>query len=624
MGPRKHFKIRKQVGTSSFFVSVFALMILLCLTTTQCNRPNTPQPIILPNNYYDSTYDYLTDSIFENDWFQLNINDQAYAFQSLVTHASVLLQYENEPEQALYFCDKALNIDINLSVEYNLLLYKTALYLRFASNLLMFTFSNDLNPCIYDLELIVNSGLPPYPPIDTLATPFLNDLKAINHTKRASQELQKELAFVNADYINKNRSRLYIGNRYLAHEAMSYYVINKMPEAGLDFWFGIKNNFSYDNTLLLYQSLCRWMLEDTTCFDNTLFAAHLNRQLSDELLVGLSAYYYHADYDLAIQYYLKLLYQERTPIVLLQLAMSYQLKGEDEADSTQKAINLDLAKRYFQELLEIENQTSQFECAPYAYYYLNQPDKALVSMAFILQKQKDMELFLPPSDSLDFVYYSNYIEAAEIYTLLNKYYQARRFLRKAFTYYCTPTELFITERKPLLSPIHKTVKEIAKKYYSKQDNYSSPIQRDTISCDIPFSKFSTNSTKSLKCTINGIMIDNALFDPGADYVQIPKETTDQMIANGILTSDDFIGQIQLSTFSGKDENYQLISLKSVELGRIKLTNVQAVIAHNDNAPPILGCTVWNNLQIQMPSPNDKRKIHLTYIKESISEPHVIF
>ena len=189
--------------------------------------------------------------------------------------------------------------------------------------------------------------------------------------------------------------------------------------------------------------------------------------------------------------------------------------------------------------------------------------------------------------------------------------KARYHIKKAFQYYNDPLRLAIVLEAPLLVPIQSDVEREVNRYINLR------VSKDTIVCDIPFNKRTQDYTRTVSCKINGKTIDDMLFDPGADKVQLSRDKAKEI---GI-TEDDIIDPTYLvKDANGRKVQVPLVSLKRVEIGDIVLENVQAIINNAPDAQLLLGCTVWNNLKVEMPSPVNKGMIRLTYIKESVEIP----
>ena len=446
----------------------------------------------------------------------------------------------------------------------------------------------------------------------------------------------------------------------IAMNVLIYYYSKGEYAKALDFWFKIKNNFSFDDVLLTYQGLCRFALGDATGTEDFEFAARLNPRnglsyfsmilsnfnegiISSPLFsnsnivldghdtsyysirgLGLDTSYYsiqgwasycQKDYATAKDYYLYLSKLDNSSDNLLMVAICYQKMAEemDDADQIRKDRYNALSETYFCDIIHMEDSTGLYSSTPYAYYYLGDSDNAMRTMEHILQTSFPASI-QTAKDSL--TCYAIHIKAAEIYANVGKLRLAKQHLKKAFEYCHIPLTLFIAQyASPLLAPIKQFVEKEAYRYLTYKTT-ESPIHRDTIVCDIPFNKNGNSNTRTISCIINGVQVDNMLFDPGADYVQLPQAVADSI---GELYNN-YIGWQPTKDANGNPVCQRIVSLDTLKIGDIVLENVQATINEEPGAQLLLGCTVWNNLKVEMPSPVSKGMIRLTYIKESIEIP----
>lgn len=438
----------------------------------------------------------------------------------------------------------------------------------------------------------------------------------------------------------------------MAMNVLIYYYSKGEYAKALDFWFNIKNNFSFDDVLLTYQGLCRYALGDTTAIGEFEFASRLNPQngmshlgmtlcnLSKGNLslmpfankavfldgrdssyysvqaLGLDSLYYlsqgwahycQKNYSVAKDYYLQLRELNPSSDNLLMLAICYKKLAEQETDSITRKNLFASATRTFREVIDSEETKKSYSSAPYAYYYLGDSQNAIKTMEHILQTGFPSSI---QTEDDRMTCYEIHNQAAEIYALVHKLGKAKRHLKKSFEYCHIPLVLYLAQNAPLLAPIKQYVKKEASRYII---NVEAPIHRDTIICDIPFKKNGNSNTRTINCIINGFPVESMLFDPGADYIQLTKAKADSLGAV-------FIGWQRVKLADGSYKCQRIVSLNTVKIDSIVLENVQAVINDDPRAPLLIGCTVWNNLKVEMPSPVNKGMIRLTYIKESIEIP----
>ncbi len=409
------------------------------------------------------------------------------------------------------------------------------------------------------------------------------------------------------------------------HLFLLYYVGQKEYDKAFDFWLKIKNNFSLSPILLMDQALCRLYLGDFSAISDFAYAYNLlnsrrapdtipsEEQLSDDEdifktikdaynEIALSALYIEKNYEDAKEYYVDL--KHPTPEENLMLGVCY------------KNLNMENgAKRRFYEVISMEDSIGKISETPYAYLFLGEYDKAVESMEQMLKTGFPSKIS-NEDDSLNC--FGIHYQAAEIYAKVGMFGEAQGHFSKSLEYCHNPFALAIALKMPLLDTIRDYVEQEVNRYSEKLGILESKIQRDTIVCDIPFKK-SSDYTRTIKCKFqmnDSIKEIEMLFDPGADKCQF---NIDDAMSLGI-TNNDIIACIPLHDANGNTVTKPLVSLNKVIIGDIELENVQAVIDSTSNAHSLLGCTVLNNLKVEMPSPVNKGKMRFTYIKESIEIP----
>lgn len=409
------------------------------------------------------------------------------------------------------------------------------------------------------------------------------------------------------------------------HLCLLYYVGQKEYDKAFDFWLKIKNNFSLSPILLMDQALCRLYLCDFSAISDFAYAYNLlnsrrvpdsippKEQLSDDEdifktikdaynEVALSALYIEKNYEDARQYYSDL--EHPTPEETLMLGVCYKNLNKEDG-----------ANQCFYEVISKEDSIGKISETPYAYLFLGEYDKAVESMEQMLKTGFPSKI-RNEDDSLNC--FGIHYQAAEIYAKVGMLEEAQWHISKSLEYCHNPFALAIALKMPLLDTIRDYVEQEVNRYSEKLGILESKIQRDTIVCDIPFKK-SSDYTRTIKCKFqmnDSIKEIQVLFDPGADKCQFNIDD-----ANSLgITNNDIIACIPLHDANGNTVTKPLVSLNKVIIGDIELENVQAVIDSISTAHSLLGCTVLNNLKVEMPSPVNKGKMRFTYIKESIEIP----
>jgi clan AA aspartic protease (TIGR02281 family) len=89
------------------------------------------------------------------------------------------------------------------------------------------------------------------------------------------------------------------------------------------------------------------------------------------------------------------------------------------------------------------------------------------------------------------------------------------------------------------------------------------------------------------CTVNGLKL-RFIFDTGASNVSISSSEAVFMLKNGYLDKEDVHGSSYSQIANGNLIKNTTVNLKELEIGGIKLINVEAVIIHELSAPLLLG------------------------------------
>ena len=118
------------------------------------------------------------------------------------------------------------------------------------------------------------------------------------------------------------------------------------------------------------------------------------------------------------------------------------------------------------------------------------------------------------------------------------------------------------------------------------------------------------------CHVNGIPT-NIYFDSGASDVQLSKREWEKMVLSGTVTGDDVIGSVRTINADGSVNNNTAVSLKSLMIGDIRLTDVRANVSESPHSMLLLGQSVLSRFE-KVEIDYENFKVTLTY-KEEI--PH---
>jgi aspartyl protease family protein len=96
-----------------------------------------------------------------------------------------------------------------------------------------------------------------------------------------------------------------------------------------------------------------------------------------------------------------------------------------------------------------------------------------------------------------------------------------------------------------------------------------------------------NGIYEVPVDINGVKMF-FIFDTGASDITISLTEAIFLYKQGTLTNDDFLGTQQYQIADGSISEGTIINLKTVKIGNRTLTNVQASVVHNMQAPLLFG------------------------------------
>ncbi len=107
--------------------------------------------------------------------------------------------------------------------------------------------------------------------------------------------------------------------------------------------------------------------------------------------------------------------------------------------------------------------------------------------------------------------------------------------------------------------------------------------------EIPFTR--QGGVCQVKCAVNGLPF-YFVFDTGAADVTLSCVEADYMLKNGYLTDADFMGKQNYVTADGNIHEGTIVNLREVRVGDIVLHNIKASVVRNQNAPLLLGQSVF--------------------------------
>lgn len=96
-----------------------------------------------------------------------------------------------------------------------------------------------------------------------------------------------------------------------------------------------------------------------------------------------------------------------------------------------------------------------------------------------------------------------------------------------------------------------------------------------------------NGVYYIPVELNGSKMD-FIFDTGAGIISISETEAMFLLKQGTLTEDDIIGTANFSDANGDITEGTIINLKTVKIGNVTLSNIQASVVPNSVAPLLLG------------------------------------
>ena len=243
----------------------------------------------------------------------------------------------------------------------------------------------------------------------------------------------------------------------------------------------------------------------------------------------------------------------------------------------------DDARSDFEKAIELDTDTTALACAPFAYYYLGDNQKAIEYQNISRRNREDGD---------------NYNSAC-LYSLMNKTDEALEYLRKALEN--GYRDFIHMELDPDLANIRSldAYKALINEYKEKFRNEISgnePISvistQEKGNTEIPFTK--ENGVCKVKCNINDLPL-HFVFDTGASDVTISMVEATFMMKNGYLSGKDVVGSQKYMDANGDVSVGTLINLRQVNFGGFELKNVRASVVRNQKAPLLLGQSVLSRL-----------------------------
>lgn len=96
-----------------------------------------------------------------------------------------------------------------------------------------------------------------------------------------------------------------------------------------------------------------------------------------------------------------------------------------------------------------------------------------------------------------------------------------------------------------------------------------------------------NGIYYVSCKINGVPA-KFIFDTGASKISLSAGFAQELLDKGLLSDNDVLGEGKVSIADGSTSSVIVVNIRDVEIGGFHLSNVQATITEQQNAPLLLG------------------------------------
>ncbi len=138
-----------------------------------------------------------------------------------------------------------------------------------------------------------------------------------------------------------------------------------------------------------------------------------------------------------------------------------------------------------------------------------------------------------------------------------------------------------------------------------------PVQAQTV-----IQMVADQGVYKVPCEVNGLKV-KMVFDTGAAAISISENLAEMMLENGYLSSDDFGSKTKAITADGRIVDNTMVTLRSVVIGDIKLTDVPAVVISGQRVPLLFGQSAIQRLG-EVSIKGDKLYIKGASVSESAS------
>lgn len=280
---------------------------------------------------------------------------------------------------------------------------------------------------------------------------------------------------------------------------------------------------------------------------------------------------------------------------------SYELSGDDERAMADYNAGIDVDKTYpyiylmrgelylkhgekdkadadFESVIRLDTLAESGSARQYALHFLGQDDEAVEWMEKVIENDPGQN--------------GPYYDKACLFSRMGRVPEAISALRTAFekgfrsfAHIKYDDDMDAIRNEPEFISLISQYK--AGMDYEKYDTMTDTL--GTVVSEIQMTKL-YSGVYEVPCNINGLPL-KFILDTGASTVSISSVEATFMLKNEWLKKEDIRGKNYFSTATGEIREGTVINLREIKVGDAILRNVEASVAHNQQAPLLLGQSV---------------------------------
>ena len=280
---------------------------------------------------------------------------------------------------------------------------------------------------------------------------------------------------------------------------------------------------------------------------------------------------------------------------------SYELSGDDERAMADYNAGIDVDKTYpyiylmrgelylkhgdkdkadadFESVIRLDTLAESGSARQYALHFLGRDDEAVEWMEKVIENDPGQN--------------GPYYDKACLFSRMGRVPEAISALRTAFekgfrsfAHIKYDDDMDAIRNEPEFISLISQYK--AGMDYEKYDTMTDTL--GTVVSEIQMTKL-YSGVYEVPCNINGLPL-KFILDTGASTVSISSVEASFMLKNEWLKKEDIRGKNYFSTATGEIREGTVINLREIKVGDAILRNVEASVAHNQQAPLLLGQSV---------------------------------